>query len=188
VNGEDGGTGPGGDGGFAAGGGGGGGYYGGGGGGGSSPGSLRAGGGGGAGASFITPLGVDTSFTSDKTGIPMVTISPAQLLLGANGGAEITAASLTPNPFCTKLTRNCPHPGAQLAFKLAKRATLHVVVTDRHEGNVLRRRTLDGVAGANSFAIDGKGLKQGRYLMILTAVRDGAASKPVRIRFRISKS
>jgi hypothetical protein len=171
--------------GMRGGGGGGGGYFGGGGGGASGPNTAGAGGGGGA--SYVTGLGVDVSFATDKTAVPMVTISPAKLL-GASGGAEISGASLTPNPFCTRLTSNCPHPGTQLAFKLAKPALVDVVVTDRHERKVLSRRTLDGVAGANLFPIAGKRLKDGRYLMALTAVSGGAASKPVKIAFRVGKS
>jgi hypothetical protein len=141
-------------------------------------------GGGGAGSSYVTPYGTSEHIQTDSTGVPMVKIGA---LVSDTAAGRIEAASLTPRHFCTKPTAASDHPDAQIQFTLSEPEQVVVVITGRHQRTVLRERVLHAVAGRVSFMISVKGLKQGRYVMTLTAIRHGKGTKPVKLHFRVTK-
>jgi hypothetical protein len=79
---------------------------------------------------------------------------------------KITGASISPARFCLHKSSRCRHPGSRLRFTLNEAATVTARVTRLHGGSrVLKRITLNGRKGKNSFRFRPSGLASGHYLL-----------------------
>jgi plastocyanin len=98
----------------------------------------------------------------------------------------LTRARLRPSPFCTIRSDRCPRPGARISYRLSERSDVVARVRPARGRRTLRFLKLRGRAGTNVNPVRLRGLKPGRYKLLLRATdkadNDG---RPVEVRFRV---
>jgi hypothetical protein len=77
-----------------------------------------------------------------------------------------TKLRLGTNRLCAKKTLACRHTSTRLTFTLSRADNVSMVIKRR--GKLIRRKSLKGRAGKNSFPFSAAGLRPGRYKLILT--------------------
>lgn len=78
-------------------------------------------------------------------------------------------------------------PSGKVSFTLSAPAKVTVVVRRKGKSNVVRRRTVNGKAGANTVAFSVKGLTAGQYVVTLKATNAGGGSRTVNVGFCLKK-
>jgi plastocyanin len=93
-----------------------------------------------------------------------------------------TKPHLGASTLCARKTKTCAHASTSVSFSLSRAATATVVVgRGRHQ---VRRRTVHGKAGQNSFKLSAAGLPAGTYKIVLTP----SGGKAVTAGFRVRKA
>jgi plastocyanin len=92
---------------------------------------------------------------------------------------RVGAAHLGAVKLCARKTRHCARVSTTVRFALSRAASVAVVI--ERGTHKLRRRVIAGTAGKNTLALSAKGLKSGRYTLVLTP----KGGKPARLRFTV---
>jgi plastocyanin len=81
---------------------------------------------------------------------------------------------------CTRRTKHCPHVGTSVSFTLSRAASVKVLIL--RGTRQVRRKTVKGHAGKNSFKLSAAGLRIGSYKLVLTPSGGRAVTTSFKIR------
>jgi plastocyanin len=91
-----------------------------------------------------------------------------------NTTPKLTRAHLSAAALCAKHTSHCRRTSATVSFTLSEQATVTVVI--ERKGKRVKRRVIAGRRGRNSLTLSARGLRAGRYTLVLTP-KGGAVAR-----------
>lgn len=102
---------------------------------------------------------------------------------------DIDSLRIVPATFCNKASDRCPKRGARLRFTIDEAADVAGRIVRRKDSKQVGTLKIDAKPGSNSLKFTGKGLKNGKYLLELTAEDAAGNASPVnRTGFKIAAS
>ena len=92
---------------------------------------------------------------------------------------DIDSLKVAPATFCNKASDRCPKRGARLRFTIDEVADIAGKIIRRKDGKQMSTLKIDAKSGPNDLKFTGKGLKNGKYLLELTAEDAAGNTSPV---------